>query len=55
MDVGVVVNNVATCKSVAEAVLEGKPLVEKIITVTGAFRKPKNLLARNRHPCFGAG
>ncbi|MCG9479826.1 MAG: electron transport complex subunit RsxC [Actinomycetia bacterium] len=46
MDVGVVVNNVATCKSVAEAVLEGKPLVEKIITVTGAFQKPKNLLAR---------
>ncbi|MDD3776702.1 MAG: electron transport complex subunit RsxC [Actinomycetota bacterium] len=46
MDVGVVVNNVATCKAVAEAVLEGKPLTDKVITVTGAFQKPKNLLAR---------
>ncbi len=46
MDVGVVVNNVATSKAVAEAVLEGKPLIEKVVTVTGLFGKPKNLLAR---------
>ncbi|MFO7928076.1 MAG: electron transport complex subunit RsxC [Candidatus Humimicrobiaceae bacterium] len=46
MDVGVVVNNVATSKAIAEAVIEGKPLLEKVVTVTGAFRKPKNLLAR---------
>ncbi len=46
MDVGVVVNNVATSKAIAEAVIEGKPLIEKIVTVTGSFREPKNLLVR---------
>ncbi len=46
MDVGVVVNNVATSKAVAEAVLEGKPLIEKVVTVTGLFGEPQNLLAR---------
>ncbi|MGM0366280.1 MAG: electron transport complex subunit RsxC [Actinomycetota bacterium] len=46
MDVGVVVNNVATSKAIAEAVLEGKPLIEKVVTVTGLFGKPKNLLVR---------
>ncbi len=46
MDVGVVVNNVATSKAIAEAVLEGKPLIEKVVTVTGLFGEPKNLLAR---------
>lgn len=35
MDVGVVVQNVATCAAVADAVLEGKPLYERVTTVTG--------------------
>ncbi len=47
MDVGVVVNNVATAKAVADAVFEGKPLVERITTVTGdGIVHPKNLLTR---------
>lgn len=35
MDVGVVVQNVGTAVAVAEAVVEGKPLYERITTVTG--------------------
>ncbi|MFZ3106840.1 MAG: electron transport complex subunit RsxC [Candidatus Hydromicrobium sp.] len=46
MDVGVIVNNVATSKSVYEAVIEDRPLVDKVVTVTGAIENPKNLLAR---------
>lgn len=36
MDVGCVVQNVGTALAVAEAVHEGKPLIERITTVTGA-------------------
>jgi len=47
MDVGTVVNNVGTSLVVAEAILEGKPLVERIVTVTGdSIYEPKNVLAR---------
>ncbi len=46
MDVGVIMNNVATSKSVYEAVIEGKPLIERIVTITGAVENPKNLLVR---------
>lgn len=47
MDVGVVVNNVATAKAVADAVLDGKPLIERITTVTGdGIIFPKNVLTR---------
>lgn len=46
MDVGVVVNNINTAKAVYEAVLEDKPLIEKVVTVTGNVKTPKNLLAR---------
>ncbi len=35
MDVGVVVNNVATAYAVAEAVTESKPLIQRVIKVTG--------------------
>ena len=34
-DVGVVVNNVATCLAVCEAIELGKPLIEAILTVSG--------------------
>ncbi|MDE7082430.1 MAG: electron transport complex subunit RsxC [Clostridia bacterium] len=44
---GVVVQNVATCFAVCEAVELGKPLYEKVITVSGtAVKEPKNLLVR---------
>jgi electron transport complex protein RnfC len=62
MDVGVIVNNVATAKSVYEAVIENRPLVDKVITVTGKVASPKNLLVRIGTPvsklleaCGGAG
>lgn len=47
MDVGVVVNNIATALSVYEAVVEGKPLVQRMLTVTGdAVAEPGNLIVR---------
>jgi len=47
MAVGVVVQNVGTAVAVYEAVRWSKPLVERVITVTGRIVKsPKNLLAR---------
>ncbi|MGM5484293.1 MAG: electron transport complex subunit RsxC [Nanobdellota archaeon] len=45
-DVGCVVQNVQTVKAIYEAVYEGKPLIERIVTVTGAVKEPKNLLVR---------
>lgn len=42
-DVGCIVNNVDTIVAVERAVLEGKPLMERIITVTGdAVKDPRN-------------
>lgn len=47
MDVGVVVNNVATVAAVAEAVLYGTPLYKRRLTVSGSgVSAPKNLLVR---------
>ena len=41
---GAVVHNVGTCFAVCEAVEQGKPLYEKVITVSGnAVKEPKNL------------
>lgn len=43
-DYGAVVHNVGTCFAVCEAVEQGKPLYEKVITVSGdAVNTPKNL------------
>ena len=40
-----VVINVGTASALARAVLRGKPLTHRIVSVTGAgIRKPKNLL-----------
>ena len=45
-DLGLLCQNVATATAVARAVTEGKPLIERIVTVTGSgVRKPRNLLA----------
>lgn len=44
-DAGVIVQNVATAFAVCEAVEQGKPLIERVVTVTGeGVRTPKNLL-----------
>ncbi|MCD4825644.1 MAG: electron transport complex subunit RsxC [Phycisphaerae bacterium] len=46
LDVGVVVINVGTAAAVARAVLRGKALTHRVITVTGdGVAKPKNILA----------
>ena len=46
IQVHVVVLNVATCAAIADAIIDGKPLVSRITTVTGCVRKPSNLRLR---------
>ena len=47
MDVGVVVQNVGTALAIYEAARFGKPLIERVVTVTGeGIKQPKNLMAR---------
>lgn len=47
IEVGCVVNNVGTAFAVYEAVQKNKPLIERIVTVTGKnLSKPSNLLVR---------
>ena len=47
IDVGAVVQNVGTALAVYEAVAKNKPLVERVVTVTGSkLSSPKNLLVR---------
>ncbi|GBE37547.1 MAG TPA: electron transport complex subunit RsxC [Nitrospirae bacterium] len=47
MDVGVVVQNVGTAVAVYEAVRFGKPLIERVVTVTGkGVNEPKNMMVR---------
>lgn len=46
-DVGCVVNNVATAKAIGDAIIEGKPLYERIVTVTGHLvKEPKVFQAK---------
>ncbi|HEX9777446.1 MAG TPA: electron transport complex subunit RsxC [Geopsychrobacteraceae bacterium] len=47
MEVGVVVQNVGTAAAVSDAIRLGRPLVERVATVTGpGIKQPKNLLIR---------
>ena len=46
VDAHALVFNVATAAAVSDAVLLGKPLIERITTVTGAVGTPQNLLLR---------
>lgn len=51
MDVGVVVNNTASTKAVADYILRGMPLVERVCTVTGSgVNKPMNVKIKNGSP-----
>lgn len=46
MDVGALVENVATAAAICEAVCDGTPLFRRVVTVTGTgVRTPRNLLA----------
>ena len=46
MHAHVVVLNVGTCAAIADAIIDGKPLISRITTVTGCVREPANLLLR---------
>lgn len=47
MDVGCVVNNAGTVKAIAEAITKGKPVYERVVTITGnGVKEPKNLIAK---------
>lgn len=47
LDVGCVVQNVGTAFAVYEAIQKNKPLIERVVTVTGkSLKNPVNLLAR---------
>ncbi|MCC2616794.1 electron transport complex subunit RsxC [Aestuariibacter halophilus] len=43
IDVGVITQNVGTCYAVADAIMHGKPLIERVVTLTGeALNRPRN-------------
>ncbi|PAJ72146.1 electron transport complex subunit RsxC [Pseudoalteromonas sp. NBT06-2] len=45
-DIGILVQNVGTLFAIGEAIHKGKPLIERVITVTGkTLNKPKNVWA----------
>ena len=46
MDVGCVVLNVSTAAAISRAVREGRPVIDRVVTVAGAVREPKNLPVR---------
>jgi electron transport complex protein RnfC len=53
MDVGALVQNVGTAYAIYEACQYNKPLIERIVTVTGScIKEPKNLWARLGTPVY---
>ncbi|MFZ5998749.1 MAG: electron transport complex subunit RsxC [Nitrospirota bacterium] len=47
MDAGVVVQNIGTAVAVYEAARYGKPLIERVVTITGeGIKEPKNLMVK---------
>ena len=47
LDVGVVVDNVGTCFAIYQAIVKRRPLVERVVTVSGpGIRTPKNFQVR---------
>jgi electron transport complex protein RnfC len=43
IDIGVIMYNVGTCFAIADAIFSGKPLLQRVVTVTGeAVNKPAN-------------
>lgn len=51
-DAGCIVHNVDTVVAIYEAVVEGEPLISRIVTVTGdAIKEPCNLLVRTGTNC----
>ena len=53
MDVGCVVQNVGTCYATFQAVTFHKPLIDRVVTVTGdGIKQPKNVLVRIGTPAI---
>jgi len=46
MEVGVIVHNVGTAVAIYDSVEHGKPMYERMVTVTGAVKEPKNIMVR---------
>ena len=46
LDVGIIVMNVGTCYALYRAVYEGRPVVDRVVTVGGNVQKPANYLVR---------
>lgn len=47
LSLGLLVQNVATVAAISDAIIDGKPLLERIVTVTGhGVSKPQNIIAR---------
>ncbi len=46
LDTGVIVMNVGTCYALYRAVYEGRPVVDRVVTVGGNVTKPANYLVR---------
>ena len=45
-EVGCAVVNIATAKAFADRLLDGEPLIRRVVTVTGSVKNPSNLLVR---------
>lgn len=43
IDIGIVIQNVATAAAVYRAVTRGEPLISRYVTITGAIENPRNL------------
>lgn len=50
LDIGVIVMNVGTCYALHRAVYEGRPVIDRVVTVGGTVNKPANYLARIGSP-----
>ena len=46
LDVGAVVCNVGTCHALCRAAYEGRPIVDRVVTVGGCVQNPANYLVR---------
>jgi len=52
LEIGVIVHNVGTVLSIYDAFYNQKPLIERVVTVTGSVKEPKNLNVKIGTPVF---
>lgn len=50
LDIGAIVMNVGTCYALHRAVYEGRPVIDRVVTVGGTVNKPANYMARIGSP-----